>query len=225
MKDKTDITIETYNNIVDEFENYYQSEHLNNHVPFQKEIDFLVARLPNFATILDAGTAFGHYPRHLTAPPLAQKSFDITGIDASNKMIIKAKTNAPKAKFFVMDVRNIDFPKKSFDAIICFATLIHLNDQDCINTLNIFDNILKNNGFIAINVMEQNNQDKDIFIDEPLNPKFKTYFNRYTKDFFLNYFAKKGYKVLQIFDNNLLGKEEAGEALKDLNEFSIIVQK
>jgi 2-polyprenyl-3-methyl-5-hydroxy-6-metoxy-1,4-benzoquinol methylase len=42
-----------------------------------------------------------------------------------------------------MDIRNLAFPQHSFDAILCFATLIHLNDEDCLKTLDSFNTILK----------------------------------------------------------------------------------
>lgn len=48
IKNKTDITINTYNNIVDEYIAYFKTR-----------------ELPNSATILDAGTALGDYPKYL----------------------------------------------------------------------------------------------------------------------------------------------------------------
>ena len=104
-------------------------------------------------------------------------------------MIKIAKNNAPKAEFMVMDIRDLTFSKETFDAIICFATLIHVNDHECLNTLRQFDCILKHNGLLAINVMESKDNNKEIFEKEPFNPKYKTYFNRYSKDFFVDYFS------------------------------------
>ena len=64
--DKIKITIETYNNIVEEYVDYYKSKDLNGNVQFQKEIDYLISQLNDNATILDAGTAIGDYPKFLT---------------------------------------------------------------------------------------------------------------------------------------------------------------
>ena len=55
--DKIKITIETYNNIVEEYVDYYKSKDLKGNVQFQKEIDYLISQLNDNATILDAGTA------------------------------------------------------------------------------------------------------------------------------------------------------------------------
>lgn len=222
--DKTNITIETYNNIIEEYISYYQSKELNGNVQYQKETDYLVSQLPEKARILDAGTAIGDYPKYLTEK--CNKNFNVIGIDASENMLKKAVKNAPKAKFELMDIRNMKFIENSFDAIICYATLIHVNDKNCLKILDNFRNLLKNKGLIAINVMEYNNKEKEIFIQEPFNPNYKTYFNRYTKQFFIDYFTTNNYSIEKIYDNKIPeDKTVVGEDLEETNEFTIIVRK
>lgn len=131
--DKTDETIETYDNIVTEYIDYFNSKDLHGNVQFQKEIDILIENLENRSKILDVGTAIGDYPKYLTEK--CNKDFEVIGIDSSKNMINVAKTKAPKAKFKVMDMRKLDFPEKSFDAIICMATLIHVNDIEALKIL------------------------------------------------------------------------------------------
>ena len=221
--DRIDTTIATYNNIVKEYIDYYNSKDLNGNVQFQREIDYLISQLDENAMILDAGTAIGDYPRYLTEN--CNKNFDVVGIDSSENMLKEARKNAPKAKFELMDIRNIIFNKNSFDAIICFATLIHLDDKTCLNVLDKFSELLKNNGMIAINVMEEHiNEEKEIFIKEPFNPKYKTYFNKYSKKFFIDYFSNNGYTVEKIYDNNMFDEEAVGEDLIGTNEFTIIAR-
>ncbi len=221
--DKTEVTIETYNNIVEEYIDYYNSKELNGNVQFQREIDYLISQLYEGATILDAGTAIGDYPKFLTEK--CDKNFNVIGIDTSENMLKKAIKNAPKAKFELMDIRNINFNKNSFNAIICFATLIHVNDETCLKVLDKFNELLKNDGIIAINVMECNNEEKEIFIQEPFNPKYKTYFNRYTKQFFIDYFTTNNYTIEKIYDNKMFDESAVGEDLTGTNEFTIIVRK
>lgn len=221
--DKTNITIETYNNIIEEYINFYKSKGLNGKVQYQKETDYLISQLPENAKILDAGTAIGDYPRYLTEK--CNKNFNVIGIDASENMLKKAIQNAPKAKFELMDIRDIKFRKQSFDAIICYATLIHVDDKTCLKILDRFRNLLKKNGLIAINVMEYNNKEKEIFIQEPFNPKYKTYFNRYTKQFFIDYFTANNYSIEEIYDNKIPeDKEVVGEDIAETNEFTIIAR-
>ena len=222
-KDKTDITVETYNNIVNEYIEYFKTKSLNDKVQFQREIDYMCSKLENNARILDAGCAIGDYPRYLTEN--CNNNFNVIGIDSSKNMIEVAKKNAPKANFKVMDIRQLEFEKETFDAIICFATLIHVNDKDCIKILDKFDKILKKDGLIAINVMEWLKGEKEIFEDEPFNTKYKTYFNRYKKKFFIEYFQNRNYDILEFFDNPLFNNSKIKGKVADANQFSIIVKK
>lgn len=222
-ENKTDITISTYNNIVSEYIEYFKSKDLKGNVQFQKEIDFIVSHLPYNAKILDVGTAIGDYPKYLTEK--INKNFDVIGIDAAHNMIKMATTNAPKAKFKVMDARNLNFESSYFDCILCFATLIHLNDEDCLHTLDKFDNILKKGGLLVINVIEQLDKEKETFDDEPFNPKYKTYFNKYKKDFFEKYFISKDYKILKYYDNPMFNPDQIQGDIAKSNQFSIIVKK
>lgn len=221
--DKIKVTIETYNNIVEEYVDYYKSKDLKGNVQFQKEIDYLISQLNKNAMILDAGTAIGDYPKFLTEK--CDKNFNVIGIDTSENMLRKAIKNAPKAKFKLMDIRNITFDKDNFDAIICFATLIHVDDKTCLRVLDKFSELLKDKGIIAINVMECNNEEKEIFIPEPFNPKYKTYFNRYSKQVFIDYFTANNYTIEKIYDNKMFDESAVGENLVGTNEFTIIARK
>jgi len=140
-------------------------------------------------------------------------------------MIEVARKNASRATFEVMDIRKLEFQKETFDAIICFATLIHVNDNECIKILDKFDEILKKDGILAINVMEWLDNEKEIFEDEPFNSKYKTYFNRYKKEFFIQYFKNKNYIILEFFDNPLFNSSKVKGKVADSNQFSIIVKK
>ena len=221
--DKTDITIETYDNIVEEYISYFKTKNLNGKVQFQKEVDFICSNINNDAKILDVGCAIGEYEKYLTEK--CNRNFDVTGIDSSKNMIEVARKNASRATFEVMDIRKLEFQKETFDAIICFATLIHVNDNECIKILDKFDEILKKDGILAINVMEWLDNEKEIFEDEPFNSKYKTYFNRYKKEFFIQYFKNKNYIMLEFFDNPLFNSSKVKGKVADSNQFSIIVKK
>ena len=223
MKDKIDMTIETYNNVVKEYVAYYDSKDMQG-VQFQKEIDFVVSELKNSASILDVGTGIGSYPQFLTEK--IDKNFKLVGIDASENMIEVAKKNATKAEFKVMDIRDLIFNEESFDAILCLALVHHIDDNTCLSALNKFDKILNTNGLIVINTHELRPDDiKESIEVEPLNPKYSTYFNRYTKDFFIDYFNKNNYEIVKFFDNPMFNSETIGEKFCTVNQFSIIARK
>ena len=223
MKNKIDETINTYDNVVNEYIEYFNSKDLNGNVQFQKEIDILVNELEIGSKILDVGTATGDYPKYLTEK--CNKNFEVLGIDSSKNMINVAIDKAPKAKFEVMDMRNIDFPDSSFDAILCLATLIHIDDSIAEKILKQFDLLLKVNGIIIVNVMEHVSGDKEIYVKEPFNPIYNIYFNRYKKDFFIKWFSNNNYKIIDIIDNPLFNSELVKEPTADTNQFSIIVKK
>jgi len=119
----------------------------------------------------------------------------------------------------------LDFPPNYFEAIICLATLIHVNDEIAKEILADFDLLLKPSGIIIINVMEYINGEKELYGKEPFNPKYNTYFNRYKKEFFIDWFLGKGYEILNIFDNPLFNAEKVKEPTVDTNQFSVIVRK
>ena len=223
MKDKIDETVKTYDNIVEEYIDYFNSKDLHGGVQFQKEMDVLIYNLEAGSKILDVGTAIGDYPKYLTEK--CSKDFIVTGIDSSKNMIKVAKQNAPKANFKVMDMRSLDFSDNSFNAIICLATLIHVDDDTAVKILEKFDSMLKDNGLIIINVMEHTSGNKEIYEKEPFNPKYNTYFNRYTKTFFIDWFKEKDYEIIDIIDNPIFNSEKVKEPSVDTNQFSIIVKK
>lgn len=223
MEDKINETIDTYNHIVEEYIDYFNSKDLHDGVQFQKEMDILVNSLDYGSKILDVGTAIGDYPKYLTEK--CDKNFEVTGIDSSKNMIKVAMKNAKKANFYVMDMRKLNFSDNHFDAIICLATLIHVDDITALTILEKFDSMLKNDGLIIINVMEHINGNKEIYEKEPFNPKYNTYFNRYSKQFFIDWFKSKKYKIINIIDNPLFNNNKIKGTVVDTNQFSIIVRK
>lgn len=73
--------------------------------------------------------------------------------------------------------------------------------------------------------MEHLKGEKEIYEKEPFNPKYNTYFNQYTKEFFINWFTEKGYSILNMFDNPIFNTEKVKEPSANTNQFSIIVKK
>ena len=223
VKKKIDETINTYNNVVNEYISYFNTKNMHGNVQFQKEIDILVSNLEESSRILDVGTATGDYPKYLTEK--CNKQFEVIGIDSSENMIKIAKKRAPKAIFKVMDMRKLEFPINYFNGIICLATLIHVDDNTAIEIMQRFNSILKEDGILIINVMEHIKDEKEKYIKEPFNPKYYTYFNTYSKDFFIKWFSDNNYKILEIIDNPLFNSEVVKEPTTDTNQFSIIAKK
>ena len=108
-------------------------------------IDCRLARLHSGMTVLDVGCGTGS-----TSINLAQKGFQVTGVDISNERISAAKSNAKdmnlEIKFIVGDVEEMAIANESFDLISCSAILHHLPNLE--RDLDKFSKLMKEEGSI-----------------------------------------------------------------------------
>lgn len=111
------------------------------------DIEALTRRLGRGSSILDVGCGSGYI-----ASILEDKGFRVTGIDVSARMLELAKVNAPRSNFLRMDMRRLDFPKESFDAIICLYSIFHVPRRYHLGTLKRFRRALKPKGLLAIHM-------------------------------------------------------------------------
>ena len=108
--------------------------------------------------ILDIGCGTGHH-----VADLASKNYNVTGIDASESMIKRAKENYPEYDFMVGDALNSNnFNPNSFTHILClYFTIYYMKDKmvffkNCMNWL-------KPGGYLVIHLV-----DRDMF--DPILP-------------------------------------------------------
>ena len=85
------------------------------------DIDTLTKRLASGCAILDVGCGSGYI-----VSVLEDEGFKVTGIDISTAMLGLARTNSPKSTFLRMDMKRLDFPRESFDGIICLYSIFHV---------------------------------------------------------------------------------------------------
>ncbi len=79
------------------------------------------------------------------------EKFKYTGIDNSNNLIEKAKTNFPNTTFALGDLLEIPLPQNSQDIIFCIAAFHHLPSKKYrIQALKQIKDILKNNGILVM---------------------------------------------------------------------------
>lgn len=98
------------------------------------EIRALAERLPEGASVLDAGCANGYTTLHLAA----LKKADFLGIDYIPEMIAAAERRLSQmrpmlrgtARFAVGDITAIDQPDESFDAVMAVRVLINLESWE-----------------------------------------------------------------------------------------------
>jgi 2-polyprenyl-3-methyl-5-hydroxy-6-metoxy-1,4-benzoquinol methylase len=88
-------------------------------------LDRFVARLRPGGRVLDAGCGAGEP----IAAYLIDKGFDLTGVDASERMLDLCRSRFPGASWRRMDLRRLDLGS-SFDGIISWDASFHLTQDE-----------------------------------------------------------------------------------------------
>ncbi|MEU9189565.1 methyltransferase domain-containing protein [Streptomyces sp. NPDC048484] len=102
------------------------------HLPEQQRaIDWLLARLPAAAKVMDIGSGTGRP----TADRLAAAGHDVTGYDVSTTMVDLARAQVPGARFELADVRTLPDAPGTWGAITAFFPLLQMPRTDLAATL------------------------------------------------------------------------------------------
>ncbi len=80
----------------------------------------LQAGLPGKARILDLGCNDGSFSKLLQ-----EKGYEVTGVDFP-EIIERAKRQHPDLDFIAHDIEELDFPERSFDAVIALGLIEHI---------------------------------------------------------------------------------------------------
>jgi S-adenosylmethionine-dependent methyltransferase len=111
-------------------------------------LDEFIDRKPR--KILDAGGGTGFY-----VIPIAMKGHEITILDASEKMLEKARENAHKhgvlqrVKTVQGSIDRLEFPNSYFDVILCHLAFGYTDPS---KTLSEFRRVLENGGILSLTV-------------------------------------------------------------------------
>lgn len=108
-------------------------------------------RLQRNSRVLDVGCGNGK-----TLIPLAKRKYDVVGLDVSGtalKILEETlKRSGVYANLVLGDMVAFPFHDGCFDAVLCNYVLTHLLDEDRIKGVNEIWRVLKNNGFLFIEV-------------------------------------------------------------------------
>ncbi|MDB5019242.1 MAG: Methyltransferase type 11 [Pedobacter sp.] len=129
---------EKYNFIAD-----WYSQSRNQDLMEKGYLDKLINLLPEGASILDLGCGTGKPMMEY----LLNHGFQVTGVDASYKMLEIAKENLPSATFFEADMRELSLDMK-FDAIMAWHSFFHLPQEDQPYMFDIFLKHMNTNGIL-----------------------------------------------------------------------------
>lgn len=89
-------------------------------------VERLLPLLPAGARVLDLGSGTG-WP--ITAA-VAAAGHQVTGYDVSEKMVAIARSRVPTARFNLGDMRTIDFPDATFDAVLSMFSMLQLTRDE-----------------------------------------------------------------------------------------------
>ncbi len=181
------ITNETFNEIADDYAKR-DSEVVDETFQVKKALDTFIQRLPADARVLDIGSGGGRDSRYL-----AEHTFKVTGIDASERMIKNASTAAPQIDYKQMDFEALDFPKESFDGIWANASLHHIPKDRIEPVLRKIHELLKEHGTFFMKV--KHGSSEGIRENKKFGRMLKRYFAFYSPEELTEIFTAIGFKI------------------------------
>lgn len=138
MENEKKNSFEAYNIIADWF-----SEHRSQGLMEKTYLDTLIDLTGKGAHVLDLGCGTGMPIMHY----LLTRGMQVTGVDASHRMLDIAKNNLPSGNFVQADMRHLSIDQK-FDAIIAWHSFFHLPPEDQPPMFDVFSSHLKSGGIL-----------------------------------------------------------------------------
>ena len=178
------------------------------------ELSLITERLTPGSSTLDVGCGAGvPVARHLA------KTFSVTGIDVSSSMIALARKNVPSARFIHADVMEVEFPERSFDAIVSFYAIFHIPRQEHLNLFRRFEQWLRPGGLLLFTVARNDDgpgYTEDDFFDETM------YWSNFGPSTYRKLLADSGFRIEQ---EGIVGAGLASvDALEEVHPFFFAVR-
>ena len=130
---------EAYDEIIDWYDAHRNKELIMEQFYLQQ----IKKYFPHGGRVLDIGCGTGEP----IAKFLIESGYDLTGVDASKKMIERCKHNFPTAQWILEDMRTMKFTEP-FDVVIAWHSFFHLPQADQRNALNLFSSLVKPKGLL-----------------------------------------------------------------------------
>lgn len=172
-------------------------------------LDELIARIPEGATVLDAGCGAG-----IPISLILSEKFKVTGVDFSEAQIELAKKNVPNAKFLCEDMTKLNFPENTFDGICSYYAIIHIPREEHQSLLANFHRMLKPGGLALLCLGAENLIDD---IDENYLGT-RMYWSHFDTETYLKMLKESGYTTIW-------SKRVADETFKDAGHLFVLAQK
>jgi ubiquinone/menaquinone biosynthesis C-methylase UbiE len=148
-----------------------------------------VALIKPGGRLLDVACGPGMFTKYFL-----EKGFQAEGIDLSSEMVSIAKKNVPKADFQEMDMRQLDYPDQTFDALLVAYALIFIPSQETAHVLAEFKRVLKPGGKLLIICQEGEGDHEE---KEPMKPEATLYVNFFSINILKELLESTGLKVIK----------------------------
>lgn len=187
QEDEVTKTIQTYEKTAKE---YFKARNDINII--KDQADFFIKNLAGIK-VLDIGCGPGRDAKYFS-----EHGLEVTGIDMTANFIKLATTNAPKANFKQMDMRDLDFANDYFDGIWSCASFLHIPKKQAKKTLQGFHRVLRPQGLLYISV-KQGNDEK--FVHKKRYKGHTKFFAFYNKDELKKLLLSGDFKIIKISTN------------------------
>lgn len=145
------------------------------------------------AKILEIGCGPGNITNYLLSK---RPDFEILGTDIAPNMIELAKKNNPKASFTIMDCRQIDQLKTTYNGIVGGFCLPYLSDLDAAKLVTDCSNLLSENGLIYLSFVEGNPDKSDYQVSSSGD---RVYFHFYQLDSIKKLLTDNNFVAIKVF--------------------------
>ncbi|MES2554986.1 MAG: class I SAM-dependent methyltransferase [Bacteroidota bacterium] len=183
MKSRKEVTISSYDKTAEEYFKVVSEFDL-----FPEIFEFINLLKPK-GRILDLGCGPGQHSLFF-----AEKGFDVTGIDLSEKMISIAKRIAPDVNFVVMDISKLTFSSNSFNGIWASASLLHIPKEEIYSVLQRLYDLLEADGILYLSLKYGDSED---FLNDYRYGGVKKYYVYYKPEEIEQIICETNFKILR----------------------------
>jgi len=190
--DKYEETFATWNKMASQYQEKFMYLDI-----FNDSYDYFLNSLhDNQKRLLDIGCGPGNITRYL----LNQKpDLEILGVDIAPNMIELAQKNNPEAGFQVLDGREIDNLKGSFDGIVAGFCLPYLSSQEAEKLISDSVELLNEKGIFYLSFVDGDPNDSEFKTNET-GDRVYVYYHQTKR--LLKLLEENGFELLNLFKIN-----------------------
>ncbi|NVM02957.1 MAG: methyltransferase domain-containing protein [Candidatus Helarchaeota archaeon] len=182
----------------DKIFNLYHEEFNYDLIQYKEWLDLLISMMNKGNKILDLGCGSGRAVKYFI-----DREFKGVGIDLSDEMLKLARENVKNGEFYKKDFTQLDFGNNSFDAIISFFALNHIEKEKFKKIISDCKKILKKGGFLLLGMVRGSSEGYWVGF---YGQKMELYGAGYTKKELSDILNSEGYKILKSGIEHFKGK-------------------